>query len=58
MTTKFAHEAWAFNSNAVGMIFGIVAILLSSDTRGAIVGLAICLMFCTTQICHAIKEAR
>ena len=58
MTTKFAHQAWRLNSNALGLIFGMLFIVFSSDTKSAILGLAICMMFCTTQICYAIENHR
>lgn len=49
-------QAWPLNSNAVGMIFGMFVIVFSSETRSMIFGLAVCMMFCTTQICRAIRD--
>lgn len=56
--TEDKTSEWPLNSNAVGQIFGMIMIALSSEQRSIALGLGICLMFCTSQICRTIRDAR
>ncbi len=47
---------WPFNKNAIGFVFGLAITLLNYDAR--VIGLAICMMWCTTQICQVIRDKR
>lgn len=50
---------WPLNMNALGAVVGVFYIAFFGDTtRSAAVGLGICMIWCTSQICQTIRERR
>lgn len=55
---KLLDQSWPFNRHAAVFLMGMFSVAFGSELKWWIGGLAICMLSCTSQICHTIRDVR